>query len=275
MRLYHYTDQNGFMGIVGGNELWATKIQYLNDNNEYQLAFKIAEKYIDLLLLKTVDVNEILRLKRFKANFGNISNLNVCVCSFSTEGDLLSQWRGYSNSLGGYSIGFDSEKLEKVAELARFELKPCIYDEREQKKLVHRVINQVLDTYKEYQEPYTEESQISLSSDSSNELCRKLAEISPIIKDASFKEEGEWRLISKGGLNYEQLDFRAGKSMLTPFYKIKLGSHHDNLITNVIVGHTPNLELAINATQAYLYKVIPNISDRPGVGRSQIPFRSW
>ncbi|TON64499.1 hypothetical protein CGH53_23715, partial [Vibrio parahaemolyticus] len=30
MKLYHYTDQNGFMGILGCNELWATKILYLN-----------------------------------------------------------------------------------------------------------------------------------------------------------------------------------------------------------------------------------------------------
>lgn len=47
MILYHYTDQNGFMGIFQQRELWATKIQFLNDSNEHKLALDLAAKLLE------------------------------------------------------------------------------------------------------------------------------------------------------------------------------------------------------------------------------------
>ncbi|HCH1028475.1 TPA: DUF2971 domain-containing protein [Vibrio parahaemolyticus] len=275
MKLYHYTDQNGFMGILGCNELWATKIQHLNDDNEYQLAFEIAEKYIDELLKNESDPAEEFRLKRFKGNFYTISNLNVCVCSLSTEGDLLSQWRGYSNSLGGYSIGFDADVLEKSAEKEGFKLRQCIYDREEQERVVNDIIDNILRKYKGTDVGQQEDFLLECASDCADELCDKLAEISPIIKDRSFKEEGEWRLISKAGINFKNLDFRAGASMLTPFYKIQLKPDSGKLITDVIVGHTPHLELAVKATEAFIYKTFQHVYLAPEVHKSSIPFRNW
>ncbi|HTX75388.1 MAG TPA: hypothetical protein VMD29_04205, partial [Terracidiphilus sp.] len=37
--LYHYTDQKGLLGILGGREkcIWATHLQYLNDTTEGQI----------------------------------------------------------------------------------------------------------------------------------------------------------------------------------------------------------------------------------------------
>ena len=34
MKIYHYTDLNGLLGIVGSNSLWATHFSFLNDSNE-------------------------------------------------------------------------------------------------------------------------------------------------------------------------------------------------------------------------------------------------
>ena len=44
--LFHYTNQEGLLGILGNNEIWASKIQYLNDSTELGLALAIAERLL-------------------------------------------------------------------------------------------------------------------------------------------------------------------------------------------------------------------------------------
>jgi hypothetical protein len=60
--LYHYTDQAGLIGItttdteLGTAQLWATKIQYMNDATEFGLAISIAR---ESLRKKLVDRRKI------------------------------------------------------------------------------------------------------------------------------------------------------------------------------------------------------------------------
>lgn len=270
--LYHYTDQNGFIGIVENKEIWATKIQYLNDDNEYKLAFDLASKYLNKKLLTETDEAVIFRLTRFKDTIKGISNLNVLVCSLSENGDLLSQWRGYSRTLGGYSIGFDSEKLKEIIQGQGFVLRECVYDFAQQERLIKVVVDETLEKYRDYEE--TSPNTSTTSSDSSREFCSRLSLIAPIIKDHSFAEEKEWRIINPQAMKYKNLDFRAGRSMLIPFYKVSLDGA-GMLIKEIIVGHTPHVELAIKATEGFLWKIFPHPVGRPVVKPSQIPYRNW
>jgi hypothetical protein len=41
--LYHYTDQGGLLGIIENKELWATKVQYMNDATEFGRAVDLAK----------------------------------------------------------------------------------------------------------------------------------------------------------------------------------------------------------------------------------------
>src|SRR5262245_4608139 len=36
--LYHYTNSSGLMGILSSKKIWTTKLQYLNDSSEIELA---------------------------------------------------------------------------------------------------------------------------------------------------------------------------------------------------------------------------------------------
>ena len=45
--LYHYTGQTGLLGIVESAELWATKIQYMNDATEFGLALGMARQELE------------------------------------------------------------------------------------------------------------------------------------------------------------------------------------------------------------------------------------
>lgn len=283
MLLYHYTDQNGFMGIIQNHELWATKIQYLNDSSEFSLACDLAENQLQKSLLIQKDSKVKFRINRFISNLKCISNLNLCVCSLSEEGDLLSQWRGYSKQQGGYCIGFEKDELEKLLSSQSYTLKQCIYDEQEQNRLIINVINSSLERYLDYEEPNINE--VGMSSDSSEYFIMELATIAPLIKSNSFSEEKEWRIMSNGGINFARLSFRAGTSMLMPFHKILLRIDFWNLIRLVTVGHTPHSQLAHSSTRAFLYQQLcaalekmPHkdlTADIPRVINSQIPYRSW
>ncbi|WP_372587375.1 DUF2971 domain-containing protein [Aeromonas veronii] len=58
---------------------------------------------------------------------------------------LLSQWRGYSNKMGGYSIIFYFDSIESIAKRNDFELVKCIYDEGQHLNKVESVINEIID----------------------------------------------------------------------------------------------------------------------------------
>lgn len=288
MNLYHYTDQNGFMGIFNDRALWATKIHYLNDKSEYYLATKIALKIINDRInviseeLKNkqmfeeyeININILFAYQEFSHRIEMVSNINLCVCSLTEQGDLLSQWRGYSKKIGGYSIGFDFQGIKSIANDNGFELVKCIYDELTQQERVESIINKSIELVGKS----VERDQVKKRADY---FEKELIKLAPALKDKSFSEEAEWRLISI--VKTKDLDFRAGNSMIIPYKKIPLGQKIElrNILKEVIVGHTPHIVLAQRATQLFLIKTLIESGDlssryRPfDVLESAIPYRSW
>lgn len=277
MTLYHYTDQNGFLGIFENQELWATKIQFLNDDNEYKLALKIADKLLKEKIENLDDSTLESRLSYYLKIIPSIKDMNLCVCSLTEQGDLLSQWRGYSNSLGGYSIGFNPFALEPFIWEQDCKLSKCIYDPVVHKNVIEEIIDGMISDYLD--EPLLEPDDKEHDSYESGEVfLDRLGEIAPLIKDPNFAEEAEWRITSI--VDFDQLEFRAGKSMLVPFFKLRLDSRKDNnfdqLIDEVIVGHTPHPDLAVSATDSFLWKCnLPYYKSGIKVKMSKIPFRNW
>lgn len=276
MNLYHYTNQNGFLGILENKELWATKIQFLNDHKEYCLAKNLAERALKALLRNPEYKGEYFRIERFLANLDNYLDNNLCVFSFSEKDDLLSQWRGYSNSHGGYSIGFKKSELEALINSPEFNLEKCIYAEFEQVTEISKIIFESLDKFKDYIEP--EQDFVVGSSDSVAYFIKRLSYLSSYIKDCSFSEEQEWRIIAL--VPFEGFDFRSGKSSLIPFKKIKIEDNIHNIISEITVGHTPNLNLALQSTKCFLLKKYPvrvgrSLEHRFILKESKIPYRNW
>ncbi|MCC0089108.1 DUF2971 domain-containing protein [Aeromonas veronii] len=274
MKLYHYTDQNGFIGIFDSRTLWATKIQYLNDHNEYYLAAKIASKILKERIEKETDFDIRFTYEEFLNRIQLMSHINVCVCSLSEQGDLLSQWRGYSNKMGGYSIGFDFDSIESIAKRNGFELVKCIYDEEQQVNKVESVINEAIGIV-------DQGSRYGINRKSIDYFEETLLKLAPVLKDSHFSEEAEWRLV--GIANTMSLSFRAGNSMLLPFKKILLGSKLElkEMVQEIIIGHTPHIDLAKQATQSFLVKSLLSQDDFPlrifpfNVLESKVPYRSW
>jgi Protein of unknown function (DUF2971) len=172
----------------------------------------------------------------------------ICLISLSKKGDLLSQWRAYASN-GGYSIGFSRDCLQELAvsqekikisqyqdgkEVSFWEHKPfykllpCIYTKREEQK---RYALQTIDTALEFlkknaykwvlEQETTHQQAYSVMRDLGNEVGDGIIWLSAILKDASFEEEQEWRLVSKP-IRYEDLSYRSRGSLIVPFHKFSL-----------------------------------------------------
>jgi hypothetical protein len=89
--LYYYTTSNGLLGILDSDALWASKIHYLNDSTEFELALSLATRVLrEKLKAKSSDPEKVRCLLD---NIPTIARVNVCVASLSEKRDLLSQWR--------------------------------------------------------------------------------------------------------------------------------------------------------------------------------------
>jgi len=126
--LYHYTTQQGLLGILHSKAMWLSNLHYLNDTSEFIYSINLAKKYIEERI-KLLERTGLLSPPPALGSSPNHHNLYghldilddfnaipIYICSFSREGDQLGQWRGYCNNGSGFSIGFDYKKLRILAE---------------------------------------------------------------------------------------------------------------------------------------------------------------
>lgn len=132
--LYHYTNGNGFIGIMDSSELHCSHISFLNDPSEHIYFDEVLNK----ILLDSKNCKEIYDSLYNDSYFGSqYYNREYYVLSFSRNGDSLSMWNYYSNG-NGYNLGLNIENIiknntGKVGYISPIKL---VYDESEQCKLL-------------------------------------------------------------------------------------------------------------------------------------------
>lgn len=112
--IYHYTNDVGLKGILETGRLWLTDIFSLNDPSELTHGFSVAINTLTSKLARDSAVGQIFN-KNFAAfaQQGAIPKVaHFFMCSFSSSGDDLGQWRAYADNGRGYAVGFDAKALE-------------------------------------------------------------------------------------------------------------------------------------------------------------------
>jgi hypothetical protein len=264
--LYHYTTQDGLLGIVRAGELWATNVQYMNDTREFFLALELAAERVKAHRwapehsVNRLSADIIQRLEQIKI-------APVCAVSFCVNPDLLSQWRGYAGSTGGICLGFSSEALvNSAASISGALLATCIYRTKEQEKLIDEIIGLALEDVHRLKNHNDE----TIATAAAN-FIRVLLSCGALFKDEGFQEEAEWRLIISRD-NLTKYEYRTGKSTLTPYLKFRLrGECWSNEIHRAIVGPCPHPGEAVEAVEGLLIKhgILSDVSS------SKIPYRNW
>jgi hypothetical protein len=262
--LYHYTSQEGLLGIIGKKEIWATKALYLNDSKEFMYAIDLVNKVLNYPRYSGPKIDEL----RERLNL--IKGVNVCVTSFTKNGDLLSQWRGYGVRGVGYSLGLYGDELKKLADENQFILCPVIYNTDQQEFLVREIIKRWISGQHQF-------NGLTPMKGFDTEFEDYFAMLAPILKDPSFKEEGEWRLISPILSNdLERYSYRAGRYSLIPYYRFPLEAPTIKFkLAKIVVGPGPMQELSDTAVKSYLTSLNLKYVDPKKVEPSTIPYRGW
>ncbi|MBZ5491216.1 MAG: DUF2971 domain-containing protein [Acidobacteriia bacterium] len=247
----------------------------MNDSTEYSLALKLAQEVIQRRIEDAGNNFDRGLYKVLEERLaGEEGHGEVYVSSFTENGDQLSQWRAYSPPTGGFAIGFRSKSLTGLTEANpdRF-LAPCTYEALSQKDLISHLINTV-EKFAEESNAHNRLNHDRVFRESFKLLGRLLPLTAPALKDASFAEEKEWRLVRlPSSFEEGKLQFREGRSMLIPYNQHFFPDNHGSLpIEELVVGPTPHPELAREAAQALL---MTHGLTTAIVQLSSIPYRTW
>jgi len=275
--IYHYTNFPGMMGIVEKGVIWASNILYMNDSAEMNHAVELIKAEV------SARIDERRTKRKLLAQFldwvsNRISSGHMLFAtSFRANGNLLSQWRGYSSHGKGVSLGFDPVYLLSSAKSQSFQLGKCLYDPAEQQVLIKKVIESVECLAEEYGENIDESQRPPSQSfyDVFEHVESDLLRIAAILKHPSFREEEEWRIVSPVLVDYVStpVKFREGTSMLVPYLEFALRTAPDVPIEfeHVVLGPTPNINLSMNSLTMFLSKA--GVKVNSGISYCQIPYR--
>jgi hypothetical protein len=206
--IYHYTDINGFLGIIASGKIWATHVSRLNDSSEYQHGIKVVADCVSSAMPTSSKPLVDKILSEFK-------KVETFVASYSTEHDLLSQWRSYSGGEVGYCLGLGTDGIATLDDSTPL-LEAVIYEESVAQQVISTMLKRVDDYLGKNQFGEVEVGFLLGS------VSATLANLACTIKHPKFREENEFRQFYQPSSNSLQLEnkFRNGRFGLTPYVEI-------------------------------------------------------
>jgi Protein of unknown function (DUF2971) len=275
--LYHYTTVRGVKGILDEHKIWGTDARFVNDMSELSYANTVIDDVASAIKSEGVvglpatflDANAGL-LASFTETFG------VYVSCFCTEGDRLSQWRGYPADGGGFALGFEPGPMRDKTGLR---LRRVLYDRDQQLALVGQVLRFMCEWLAtvEGSGPHLDYV-VMVALQETNFL---LSECAFCFKHPSFREEDEWRLvylaINDVGLPHAPLLFREQETGLVPYVDMRPTGDPPGVIasrlplTEIVVGPTRHPELSRKAMADYVKSC--GYEEDVVVRNSEIPLR--
>lgn len=250
--IYHYCDSNAFFAICTNRKLWMNDLHSMNDFMELHWGYSIWEQSANTRIEKygkefLDEIDEVI-------HFSGFQGLLLANC-FSTDKDVLSQWKAYADDGKGYVIGFNAKELLQLPIRAL----QVLYDKERQIKEATATIDAL------YQ----------LKQEDSNEFktfCNVFGYDLSAFKNPAFIEEKEIRLIhlldfkksndfmklvDKGGIYFgedrkgEEIKFRIKQDIPTPYIELDFSNNNKiNPIKEVVIG--PKNEVMKTAIRIFL-----------------------
>ena len=269
--LYHYCDGNAFQNIVEKQQLWLSSLALSNDSMEGKLSESRLDSVIKAQALSPDISNRLLEMWRM---FNSI--FEVCGTCLSSEGDLLSQWRGYANNGAGFSIGFKEQLLRKLpvplsadeklgplpGDIRPTELHEVLYKHEEQLGLMRELYDQMSQHLASYKDEKLTYSLIDTSSLKAEifaiDAQSKVGDTMSAwigrafsIKGEAFAEEKETRIVNVAPRFSRAFYYRARSNTLVPYLKQPLMlPGQPSPIAEVILG--PLNRTPVPVIQAFL-----------------------
>lgn len=242
--IYHYCSVETLYAIINNKKLWLSDSLYMNDKYEIIWMSNIVVKVIDELLADfNVEQEKVTRLRDFKQTYEKFEVKKHYFVSFSSDGDLLSQWRGYGDDAKGVSICFEIKNLDEKTHFCG------------QISGVERIITPDKELGYERIDYNIEESvkrnilQLLDDTNISEELMSTILEESATAsKHHSFYEEQEVRITytpKDVPCKYENLSdkkFRERNKELIPYYEFDFTLNDSLVLRQIILGSKCKLD---------------------------------
>lgn len=264
--LYHYTSSQGLQGILESGNLWATDLQYLNDEQEFMFG---RDRVIPAFR------EHVLKIDDGRVNKGILVGLidhsalrDFYVTCFCENGDLLSQWRGYA-APGGYALGFDTQ-VSTPSVKRSLDYRRVYYGGEYLDSFVGALASVMAERYFEAFDADYRERLAAVTNEADFDLEEaaervfkftafhyyRLELLSATMKHQAFAEEREWRIIADVYKNFVSPPvpyFRQGPLGLTPYVHIDMKCDNGRMpLREVVVGPGANMELRVAAVRKML-----------------------
>lgn len=226
---YHYCSVDVLLSILKNEVLRLSDIEKSNDYAERKwMVNKIKEEFINTVSEENfLEEKEklIIAFSRWKNQFEILDNI-YATC-FSTDGDLLSQWRAYAQDGRGVAIGFSGELLKKVNAF-KYGIKflPIIYDHEKQKEYGRFQAKKILELL--LKGDFLFHAMSEVFTNDLEKLC--------CYKNPAFSEEKEWRLCI--ALSPECRINKKGYYEPFVMSEIKLYSNQKRILTYLDLSYT-------------------------------------
>jgi hypothetical protein len=307
-KLWHYTSYQALQGIVTSKRIRATEYRFLNDREEFLHAKELAQKLVGEepefvgdqfpareYVGKAVDIV-------FNTGYLHADRLRVMVASFSEERDQLSQWRGYANDSRGVSIGFDLRNVRPPSDIGTaVTFAPCLYKQADKSALLKAIFAHFREGLQGWWEKVFDDARTKAHDGASadpqfghklvaehmgelNALMTQyhsalqfdLLRAAPLLKNESFSEEKEWRLVLPLRLaeklpSVHPLEFRHTRDTLVPYIAYPLngpGKEGPIPCTELILGPGSHASAEVGVNLFLQKEGIMVLSQR-----SEIPYR--
>ncbi len=252
MNLFHYCSNTTLTSIVSSKEIWASQLTLSNDAMEGKWVREVFRHYCEEKGMSAPVQNDLLTHLDFVIEMAAYAGF--CM---SEEGDLLSQWRAYSDNGAGVSIGFNKEYFETLGNLRRdrgdtfsAHLTNIEYNITEQKKLIAEHTDEIIKLVEDGALRFpsllaTEEDQKAWRKKFQSMGLRFIFYYFSLfrMKNPAFAEEREWRIIShvfkfrdNNIDDLAKMEFRPQLDRIMPFTRIPLEPLSQPSITEIVLG---------------------------------------
>lgn len=249
--IYHYCSLETLLNILKNNTIRITDITKMNDYSEKKWFYK---NVIDSITEPNFLQNyHFPNLDQINSALKNVSETwtgyllpetyQEYIMCFSSDGDILSQWRGYANDGQGVAIGFNKETIEKLAVENNthtcFSLKKVEYIEDFQ--TLKPIFSIMALFIKESSNDISKYEDIIIENIRKHDIAST--------KNPAFKEEKEWRLIfnpdnlnepdKKFSINnfiITKTNYRATDNKIIGYKDIDFSYYKNKIINRIILG---------------------------------------
>jgi hypothetical protein len=243
--VWHYTNGEGFLGILQSATIHATQVASLNDRRETKYATDYFKTSIQKLLESKKDdivardfLQKVLEYVKEDPSSPTHGTSKFFVTSFSGEEDDLSQWDRYGRP-NGYAIGFFARGFWREPTSTLYKV---AYDKARVQKASDDLAEATLRFFlqglqgERLQEP---NKWAEVFFQAWDEWIYKLA---PLAKDVKWRAENEFRLVHElKGSEFSQVRFKQRDTMLARYLPLSTPSWMKNRtpllpIAKVMIG---------------------------------------